>query len=183
MKRPWMPLYVADYLAKTSHLTAAESGAYLHLLMYYWTHSQLPTDEDALARIARLNSRAWRKSRKHIKVYFDDQWRNPRMEHEIAQAIEISKRNSARAKLRHSRKSFSARHTSHFTYTNKKEGNGILQKQEGFKALPRSPEFISWKTYAFEKNKPLWRQLEQREIEGRAFDFESQWPPCVNSTS
>ncbi len=175
MKRPWMPLYIADYLAKTSHLTTAESGAYLHLLMYYWTHGKLPTDENALARIARLNSRAWRKSRSQICVFFDASWRNPRMEQEIAQAVEMSKRNSAKAKLRHSRGKPAASHTSHFTY--KKEGNGFSNKQEGFPALPDSPEFKSWKAYAFEKNTSLWRELQKREMEGRPFDFASQWPP------
>ncbi len=175
MKRPWMPLYVADYLAKTSHLTAAESGAYLHLLMYYWTHGQLPCDESALARIARLDSRAWAKSRLHIKAYFDDTWKNHRMEQEIAQAIERSKRNSANAKRRHSdnRAIAYTLHTSHI----RKNGDAILSKKEGFPALPASDEFIRWKAYAFEKNIPLWRELQKREVEGRAFDFTSKWPP------
>ena len=47
MSRPWMPLYIADYLADTAHLNATESGAYLHLIMHYWLTGGLPQGRNA----------------------------------------------------------------------------------------------------------------------------------------
>ena len=49
----WMPLYIGDYLADTSHLTAEQSGAYLHLLMHYWRKGPFPPDANFCA-IAKL---------------------------------------------------------------------------------------------------------------------------------
>lgn len=180
MKRPWMPLYVADYLAKTSHLTAAESGAYLHLLMYYWTHGGLPSDEEAVARISRLNSRAWVKSRIHIKSFFDDQWKNKRLDEELAKAIEISNTNSANAKRAHSEKRANA-NTLHTSHSQRKNGREFLKgRKDGFKASPSTPEFQAWLHWAETNSKSiLTRELKQRELEGRSFDFDAQWPPQI----
>jgi DNA-binding transcriptional MocR family regulator len=58
--------------------------------------------------------------------------------------------------------------------------NGDLKKQEQghFPTLPHSPEFLSWKSYFTDsKNLSMVRELSQRELEGRPFDFETQWPP------
>lgn len=65
-----MPLYVADYLADTAHLRAAQSGAYLHLIMHYWLKGALPDDDAALARIAGMTAREWLFSKEAILDLF-----------------------------------------------------------------------------------------------------------------
>ena len=73
MNRPWMPLYVADYLADTAHLNATQSGAYLHLIMHYWQTGGLPANDEALARIARMTGAEWRNARPIIVPFFSDE--------------------------------------------------------------------------------------------------------------
>lgn len=83
MSRPWMPLYVADYLADTAHLSAAESGAYLHLIMHYWQKGGLPTDAKHLARIAKMTPDEWEEHCSSIAAFFDDDWRHKRIDREL----------------------------------------------------------------------------------------------------
>lgn len=86
MSRPWMPLYVADYLADTAHLSAAESGAYLHLIMHYWANGGLPVDDKKLARIAKMTAGEWDEARETIAEFFADGWKHGRIEKELAEA-------------------------------------------------------------------------------------------------
>jgi len=58
-----MPLFVADYRSKTSHLSAAQHGAYLLLIMHYWETGGLPSDDGALARVASMSPSEWKKNR------------------------------------------------------------------------------------------------------------------------
>ncbi len=90
MSRPWMPLYVGDYLADTTHLRAAEHGAYLNLIMHYWMRGGLPQDDVALARIARMTLREWNKARPIIEPFFSDGWKHKRVEFELTEAARIS---------------------------------------------------------------------------------------------
>jgi uncharacterized protein YdaU (DUF1376 family) len=68
---PYMPLFVADYLADTRHLTAAQHGAYLLLIFNYWqTGKPLPNDDVKLARIASMSRRDWAHNRAAILEFF-----------------------------------------------------------------------------------------------------------------
>ncbi|QPF87007.1 DUF1376 domain-containing protein [Bradyrhizobium genosp. L] len=87
-----MPLYIADYLKKTTHLGALESGAYLHLIMDYWQNDGLPSDDRQLARIARLTDREWRKLKSTLQAFFYDGWKHKRIDEEIRHAADISEK-------------------------------------------------------------------------------------------
>lgn len=99
--RPWMPLYIGDYLSKTSHLRAAQSGAYLHLLMHYWQNESLPDDDAQLSCIARVSLSQWKGMRGVIQQFFYDGWKHRRVEEELAKANKISDiRRAAGSKCR-----------------------------------------------------------------------------------
>ena len=105
MRRPWMPLYVADYLRDTRRLTAAEHGAYLLLIMEYWTSGTLPDDDRQLARIACMSAGEWKRARPNVEGFFYDGWKHKRIDAELARSAEISSKRSASAKLKHSNRS------------------------------------------------------------------------------
>lgn len=95
MSRAWMPLYVADYLADTGHLSTVEHGAYLLLIMHYWQTGGLPCDDIRLARIARLTPDEWAASRQTVQNLFDDDWKHGRIEKELADAKTAYERRAA----------------------------------------------------------------------------------------
>jgi uncharacterized protein YdaU (DUF1376 family) len=90
-----MPLYVADYLADTGHLTTTEHGAYLLLIMHYWTNGSLPDDDRQLARIARLDPRSFAKMRDTLANFFDTGWKHKRIDQEHRRAVEKSEKAKA----------------------------------------------------------------------------------------
>lgn len=97
---PYMPLFVADYLADTAHLSAAEHGAYLLLIMNYWQRQKpLPSDDKKLARIARMTDAEWQDARDTILEFFtvvDGELRHKRIEAELARVSDkISKAKAA----------------------------------------------------------------------------------------
>jgi uncharacterized protein YdaU (DUF1376 family) len=95
-----MPLYIADYLKDTGHLSAAEHGAYLMLIMHYWSNGGVPTDERKLARIARMTPEEWAESRDTIAEFFGEGWKHGRIDNELAEAAVKSDSARTSAKKR-----------------------------------------------------------------------------------
>lgn len=100
MNRPWMPLYVADYRAHTAHLNAAQHGAYLLLIMYYWRVGNLPQDDEQLARVACMTPPEWKRNRSTIAAFFEDGWIHIDTEKELARTSDISSKRRASAEQR-----------------------------------------------------------------------------------
>lgn len=105
MSNPYMPLFVADYLGDTSHLTTLEHGAYMLLIMTYWQRGKaLSADSQRLGNIARMSSEEWDKIESTLAELFvidGDLWTHPRIEKELAKARDKSAKARSSAERRH----------------------------------------------------------------------------------
>jgi uncharacterized protein YdaU (DUF1376 family) len=102
---PYMPLFVADYLADTAHLTTQQHGAYMLLIMNYWQRgAPLPDDDARLAKIARVGPREWSRMRDTISEFFsiaDGTWSHSRIASELSrvEAKSLKSKKAAQASV------------------------------------------------------------------------------------
>jgi len=94
----WMPLYIGDYLADTMHLSHAQHGIYMLLIMAYWRNSgPLPADNSQLAAIAKCSPSEWRKHLPVIGKFFHisrNYWEHKRIDAELASAAKNTQERS-----------------------------------------------------------------------------------------
>lgn len=92
MKKP-MPIYVADIISDTKHLTVEEFGAFMLLMMFSWHNGPIPLSDDAaLANIVGSYDRiVWKRVREPVLAMFDDRGVHAKLE------IEKSKIRRGRA--------------------------------------------------------------------------------------
>lgn len=99
---PWMALYPSDYLADTAHLTRAQSGSYMFLLMNYWqTGKPLDNTDDRLAVVARMTPEEWQSEKAILGEFFQikrNKWTHKRVEVEIQKVLVKSVKNSENGK-------------------------------------------------------------------------------------
>lgn len=81
-----MPFYVADYLADTGHLSAAENGAYLLLIMHYWRTGGLPDDGEMRRRVSRMTHREWQRSSATVLGFFSIDGKHKRIDEVLSRA-------------------------------------------------------------------------------------------------
>lgn len=99
----WMPLYVAEYIGDTGHLTYDQHGPYLLLLMHYWRKGPLPNDDGMLAAISRVPLDVWQSRigpilRTFFTLEDDGRLHQKRADAEIKKRITISAERSAAGK-------------------------------------------------------------------------------------
>jgi uncharacterized protein YdaU (DUF1376 family) len=94
----WMPLYIGDYLADTMHLTHAQHGIYLLLIMAYWRAAgSLSNEGDQLAAVAKCSGKEWRRHRPIIEKFFHiegHRWTHKRIDAELETAAKLTQERS-----------------------------------------------------------------------------------------
>jgi uncharacterized protein YdaU (DUF1376 family) len=90
-----MPLYVGDYLGDTGHLTTAQHGAYLLLMMHYWRKGELPDDDRQLSKITKLPPKTWSEYRPVLQQFFHSGWRHKRIDAELERVMRVSERRAS----------------------------------------------------------------------------------------
>ncbi len=71
-ERPFMQLYVSDFIGDTLHLSTEQIGAYMLMLMAMWNAGgKLPSDEAKLARVARMSVKKWRAVADDLMAFFE----------------------------------------------------------------------------------------------------------------
>ncbi|MCI0747577.1 MAG: YdaU family protein [Verrucomicrobia subdivision 3 bacterium] len=99
----WMPLYVGDLIADTLHLSRADFGSYVLLILLYWRRrGPLPDDDNALSAAARVPLADWPPVRKVLAPFFqigDGVWRHKRIDKELANSISLREAKSRAGKL------------------------------------------------------------------------------------
>lgn len=103
---PALPLFTDAYMADTRHLTAAQHGAYLLLLMTAWRmpDCKLPDDDKFLARCVAMDLRSWKANRDIVMSFWkrdsEHKWYQARLLDERKYVEDKRNKNAKNAKAR-----------------------------------------------------------------------------------
>ena len=71
-ERPFMQLYVSDFVGDTLQLSTEQIGAYMLMLMAMWNAGgTLPDDEVKLSRVVRMSLKKWRAISADLLTFFE----------------------------------------------------------------------------------------------------------------
>jgi uncharacterized protein YdaU (DUF1376 family) len=91
-----LPLDLSDFEVKDNELTEVQLVVFLRLLKHYWLRQHaLPSDDKALAKIARLSSVKWRGNRDAVLRHFvetPEGWEPKLYADELQRAREIAEK-------------------------------------------------------------------------------------------
>jgi len=98
----WMPIWIADRVADTGHLSAFDLGCLHRLELSYWRSGPLADCNDTLARICGCTPVEFRRARISLGKFFDigsGQWISQKIDMELAESYRVInlKRNQTAA--------------------------------------------------------------------------------------
>jgi uncharacterized protein YdaU (DUF1376 family) len=105
--KPYIKLFVSDFLGDTSHLSCDEIGAYFLLLSQCWTKGFISSEDERLARLTRLTMDKWLSMKPVIMEFFkpcDDGYYNARATKELNEIFEKSTKAKHSAEVRWGKK-------------------------------------------------------------------------------
>lgn len=71
-ERPFMQLYVSDFVGDTLQLSTEQIGAYMLLLMAMWNAGgKLPADDQKLSRVVRMSVKKWKSISADLMDFFE----------------------------------------------------------------------------------------------------------------
>lgn len=89
----WMPMYWADFLADTMHLSARDAGAYVLLIANYWQrHGPVIDDDEELRIICRCEPANWKRQKETLRRFFmvkGGLWHHKRIDKELEKAQKL----------------------------------------------------------------------------------------------
>lgn len=101
MAKAWMPLYIGDYLGDTGHLSQGQHGAYLLLMMHYWSKNMLQASVEQCYKIARAYSEEEKENVRLVLADFftldDGNYVQSRINSELERVNSITESNKKRA--------------------------------------------------------------------------------------
>lgn len=77
---PWFKFFPQDFLVGTAFMNCSETGAYIRMLCYQWTHDGLPNDQATVCRLVGCDGNAVASVWHKFGICQDGKIRNPKME-------------------------------------------------------------------------------------------------------
>ncbi len=102
----YVQLHIGDFLGGTIGMDAAETGAYIMLILAHYQAGEkgLPDDDAYLARVAKVGGKMWKKIRPRLEGKFSIEngyWTSARVVQELLRVNEVSSQRKASALKRH----------------------------------------------------------------------------------
>ena len=186
---PALPLWTDAYLADTAHLSYAEHGLYLHMLMTMWRTPgcQMPNDRAWIDKRFHDNTDAVLALCQEFCILSDDRkwWHQKRLRKQMAWCKEKSVQNAEKANYRWNKEKDACNGNAKAMLLNlnpypkrKEEKNWNSGRKEGFRTSPDTPQFQCWYEYhTTNSDRAMLRELDRRKESGQSFDFPHEWPP------